>query len=62
MREPYVFKNILVPTDGTRLSQKAVRQFLRDYNRRHGWDLQVAPTAMRGASGAAPGVSISGQF
>jgi nucleotide-binding universal stress UspA family protein len=26
MREPSVFKNILVPTDGSKLSQKAVRQ------------------------------------
>ena len=34
----------------------------RAYNRRHGWDVVVAPTAMPSASGASPGVALTGRF
>ena len=32
------------------------------YNRRHGWDVTVAPTALSAARGASPGVSLIGRF
>jgi hypothetical protein len=38
------------------------RYAAREHNRRHGWDVQVVPTAMRGPAGTAPGLSLSGRF